>query len=89
MASTQGIKLDDDVRKRLKSLAEIKKRTPHWLMRTAIEDYLNREEQYEKEKAEDMARWENYLITGKAIESEKVLAWLKDLSEGKPRKWQE
>jgi len=89
MASTQGIKLDDDVRKRLKALAETKKRTPHWIMRTAIEDYLNREEQYEKEKAEDMARWGNYLITGKAIENKKVLAWLKDLSEGKPRKWQE
>lgn len=89
MASTQGIKLDDDVRIRLKSLAETKKRTPHWLMRTAIEDYLNREELYEKEKAEDMARWENYLITGKAIENEKVVAWLNDLSKGKPRKWQE
>lgn len=53
-------------------MAEKKKRSPHWLMRSAIEDYLQREEQFEKDKAEDMARWENYLITGKAIDHEKV-----------------
>ena len=88
MSTTQGIKLDDDVQKRLKVLAQAKNRTPHWLMRTAVEDYLNREEQYEKEKAEDMARWEHYLLTGKAIDNKSVMPWLKDLSEGRPRKWQ-
>ena len=36
-----------------------------------------------------MERWEHYLITGKAISHEKVEVWLKDLSQGKPRKWQE
>ncbi|MGH7195340.1 MAG: CopG family ribbon-helix-helix protein [Candidatus Saccharimonadales bacterium] len=72
MSTTQGIKLDDDTRQRLRALAEKKKRSPHWLMRSAIEDYLQREEQFEKDKAEDMARWENYLITGKAIDHEKV-----------------
>jgi predicted transcriptional regulator len=88
MPTTQGIKLDDDTQARLKSLAEKRKRTPHWLMRSAIEDYLNREERYEAEKAEDMARWDHYLITGNALEHEKVEGWLKDLAQGKPRKWQ-
>ena len=88
MSTTQGIKLDDDTQARLKSLAEKRKRTPHWLMRSAIEDYLNREERYEAEKAEDMARWEHYLITGTALEHEKVEVWLKELAQGKPRKWQ-
>jgi len=89
MATSQGIKLDDNTRKRLKDLAEKRNRSPHWLMRTAIEGYLEREEQYEAEKAEDMARWEQYLITGKAIKHEKVKEWLKDLSSGKQRKWSE
>ncbi len=89
MATTQGIKLDDNTRERLKVLAKKKQHSPHWIMRTAIEIYLEREEQYEKEKAEDNARWEQYLITGKAIEHEKVETWLKDLGQGKPRKWQE
>lgn len=88
MSTTQGIKLDDDTQARLKSLAEKRKRTPHWLMRSAIEDYLKREEQYEAEKAEDMARWEHYLITGNAINHEKIDAWLNNLAQGKPGKWQ-
>ncbi len=70
-------------------MAEKKQHSPHWLMRTAIEDYLEREEQYEKEKTEDNVRWEQYLITGVAVDHEKVEAWLEDLSQGKPRKWQE
>ena len=89
MATTQGIKLDDDTRKRLKVLADKKQRSSHWLMKTAIEDYLEREERYEKEREEDNARWEHYLLTGKSISHEKVEAWLKDLSQGKPRKWQD
>jgi predicted transcriptional regulator len=89
MATTQGIKLDDDTRTRLRALAEMKKRSPHWLMRTAIEDYLQREEQYEKEKAEDMARWENYLLTGEAIDNKAAKKWLRDLSEGKNTPWRD
>lgn len=89
MATSQGIKLDDNTRKRLKDLAEKRKRSPHWLMRTAIEDYLEREEQYEAEKAEDMARWEHYLTTGIAIEQKKVEEWLNDLACGKQREWSE
>ena len=67
----------------------MKQRSPHWLMRRAIDDYLQREEQYEKEKAEDMARGENYLLTGEAIDNKKVKKWLKDLSEGKKTSWQD
>lgn len=89
MATTQGIKLDDNIRKRIKVLANKRQRSSHWLMKTAIEDYLEHEERYEKEKEEDNARWEHYLTTGKAIDHEKVETWLKDLSQGKPRKWQE
>jgi predicted transcriptional regulator len=88
MTTTQGIKLDDETQKRLKRLAEKRNRSPHWLMRSAIEDYLKREEQYEREKEEDMERWENYVLTGKAIGQEKVETWLKDLSQGRSRKWQ-
>jgi predicted transcriptional regulator len=89
MSTSQGIKLDDDIRQRLKVLAEKKKHSPHWLMRTAIEDYLVREERYEKEKEEDMEAYEEYLRTGHAIDHETVMAWLKDLADGKNRPWQE
>jgi predicted transcriptional regulator len=87
MSTTQGIKLDDDTQTRLKSLAAKRNRTPHWLMRSAIEDYLNREEQYEQEKSEDMKRWEQYLITGKYIDNEKMEDLLGDLSSSKKSVW--
>ena len=83
MSTTQGIKLDDKTQSRLKVLAEKRRRSPHWLMRTAIEDYLQREEHYEQQKSEDAQRWENYQLTGKAIDHDKVERWLGDLSNNK------
>ena len=87
MATTQGIKLDDKTQVRLKALAAKKDRTAHWLMRKAIENYLEREEKYEQEKAEDMARWEQYQLTGEAVDGHKVEAWLNDLASGKNKPW--
>lgn len=83
MAATQGIKLDEDIRKRLKALGELRNRSPHWLMRTAIQNYLEQEESYEREKQEDMERWENYQLTGKAISHDTATEWLNSLAQGK------
>jgi predicted transcriptional regulator len=83
MATTQGIKLDDDTRRRLKALGEMRNRSPHWLMRTAIQAYLDREEKYEREKREDMARWERYQLTGEAVSHDAATRWLDDLAQGK------
>lgn len=83
MSATQGVKLDDETKSRLKALGEKRSRSPHWLMRAAIEDYLAREENYENEKSEDMQRWERYQLTGRAVEQETVEAWLADLSHSK------
>jgi predicted transcriptional regulator len=81
MATSQGIKLDDEVGARLKALAKKRDRSPHWLMRTAIERYLDQEEQYELEMAEDMAEWEDYLLTGVGIHQDIVEAWLTKLAD--------
>jgi predicted transcriptional regulator len=83
MTTTQGIKLDDQTRQRLKTLGEARHRSPHWLMRTAIASYLEHEEHYEQEKNEDMQRWEHYQLTGKAISHETAEAWLKGLAKNK------
>jgi len=68
MKTTMGVKLDEDTRDRLKILSELKDRTPHWLMKKAIMEYLDREESYEREKQEDMQRWQQYLDTGEYID---------------------
>ena len=86
MATTLGIKLDDEVRARLKRLGETKRRSTHWLMKEAIERYLQDEERYEQEKAEDLARWERYLETGEHIPQEEMTVWLDGLAEQAARK---
>ena len=87
MSTTQAIKLDDETNKRLKVLAQQRNRSAHWLMRDALERYLAEEERYEREKAEDLAEYEDYLLTGKAIDNDTVASWLDELSVGKKTAW--
>ena len=42
-----AIKIDEDTQARVKRLAEARQRTPHWLMREAITQYVEREEKRE------------------------------------------
>ena len=39
-----AIKIDEDIKARVKRLAEARHRTAHWLMREAITQYVEREE---------------------------------------------
>ena len=87
MSSTQAIKLDDETNSRLKALAQQRNRSAHWLMREALQRYLAEEERYEREKAEDLAEYEDYLLTGEAIDNETVASWLSDLASGKKTAW--
>ncbi len=80
--TTQGVKLEPEVRKRLQMLGKLKQRSPHFLMKEAITLYLEREELYERERAEDAARWERYQLTGEAVSHETATAWLENLAQG-------
>ena len=87
MSATQAIKLDDETNKRLKTLAQLRNRSAHWLMRDALQRYLAEEERYEREKAEDLAEYEDYMLTGKAIDNKAVTSWLNELASGKKTAW--
>lgn len=87
MSTTQAIKIDDETNERLKTLAQQRDRSAHWLMREALQRYLTEEERYEREKAEDLAEYEEYLLTGKAVDSETVASWLNELASGKKTAW--
>jgi predicted transcriptional regulator len=87
MSVTQGVKLDDDISKRLKTLSSQRNRSAHWLMRDAIERYLTEEERYEREKAEDLAEYEDYLQTGRGISQKEMGAWLEQLVHDKNAPW--
>ena len=71
-----AIKLPESDRERLSRLAEAKKRSPHWLAKEAISQYLEREEAAEHFKQETIARWQEYRQTGKTVSNDVVMAWL-------------
>ena len=84
--TTMGVKLDDDTRDRLKRVSEAKQRSVHWLMKEAIRRYLESEERFEREKAEDMARYQAYLDTGRHLSNDEMMDWMDDLAQRASRK---
>lgn len=80
MKSTMGVKLDEEMRERLKVLGEKRERSPHWLMKRAIQEYLNREEAFDHEKQEDLQRRQQYMNTGKYISHDEMRGRLTELA---------
>ena len=71
-----AVKLDLDLRERMKRLAESRQRSTHWMMREAIQQYVNREEQRQAFHQEGMQAWEEYQATGLHLTGDEVAAWL-------------
>jgi predicted transcriptional regulator len=77
-----AIKIDDDIKARLKRLAEARQRTSHWLMREAITQYVDREEKRESFRQDALRAWEAYRTTGLHVTAEEADAWLAKLEQG-------
>ncbi|HTW26583.1 MAG TPA: CopG family ribbon-helix-helix protein [Acetobacteraceae bacterium] len=71
-----SIKLDDDLADRLRRLASLRQRSPHWIMREAIREYITREEARESFHEEALASWSAYQETGRHLTADEVRAWL-------------
>ena len=82
MVTTTGVKLDPEVKARLKELGKVKDRSPHWLMKQAILQFLDREETYEREKVEDQQRWRHFVESGHYISNEAMSARFDALTRG-------
>ncbi len=74
--TTMGVKLDDTIRNRLKQLGKSRDRSPHWLMKKAITDFLDREEALEKRNQEADEALREYQATEQYISHENVEDWL-------------
>lgn len=68
------VKLDPNTKERLERLGKIKHRSPHWLMKEAIDRYLEQEESTEQLKQETIARWQE-AESGKVVSHQAVLSW--------------
>jgi len=71
-----SVKLDDELKSRVQHLAEVRRRSAHWIMREAIRDYVEREEAKEDFKQEALASWKMYQETGRHLTGQEVRDWL-------------
>ena len=74
--TSKAVKMDDATYDRLKALGSVRQRSPHWLMREAIIQFLEREEEAENRKKDTLARLAQFEKTGESIPFETVEAWL-------------
>lgn len=81
-SSTTSLKLDAKTKARLQKIAEARRRSAHWLMREAIERYVEQEEQRERLRQDALAAWANYQATGLHVTAEEADAWLARLEAG-------
>ncbi|MDH4215281.1 MAG: CopG family ribbon-helix-helix protein [Gallionella sp.] len=71
-----AIKIDQDTRDRVKRLAEARHRTSHWVMREAINQYVEREEKREAFRRDAINAWNEYQNTGLHVTGDGIVAWL-------------
>jgi predicted transcriptional regulator len=79
---TTSLKLDAETKARLQRLADARRRSAHWLMREAIEQYVEREERREKLRQDALTAWDDYEATGRHVTAEEADAWLARLEAG-------
>jgi len=74
--SPVAIKIDTEMKERVKRLADARQRTPHWLMREAISQYVEREEKREAFRQDAQNAWQEYRETGLHATAGEVETWL-------------
>ena len=77
-----SIKLGAEIKERVQRLASSQKRTAHWVMKEAIEQYVAREEDRESANRDALKAWEEYKATGLHLTLEEADAWLAELEAG-------
>ena len=71
-----SLKIDDALKERVQKLAQLRKRSAHWIMHEAIQEYVDREEARESFKQEAVASWTAFQETGRHLTGEEVRTWL-------------
>jgi predicted transcriptional regulator len=81
-ARPMSVKLDQDMRARVEHLAESRQRSMHWVMREAIQQYVEHEEKREAFRQSGIRAWKEYQATGLHVTLEEADAWLAKLEAG-------
>jgi predicted transcriptional regulator len=81
-ASAVSVKLDFETKARVQRLAKAQRRTAHWIMREAVEQYLEREEARERLQQDALAAWADYQAAGQHLTADEADVWLAQLEAG-------
>ncbi len=81
--STTSLKLPPEIKDRVQSLAAARRRSAHWVMREAVEQYVEREEKRQQFHQDALAAWADYQATGLHAAAAEADAWLAKLEAGK------
>jgi predicted transcriptional regulator len=76
------LKLDVEMKARVQRIAEAQRRTSHWIMREAIDEYVSREEKREQFRIDTLESWEHYEATGLHVTDEEMDQWAAKLRKG-------
>ncbi len=72
-----SLKLNEAMKNRIQSIADVYHRSAHWIMLEAIRDYVEREEAKISFKQEALESWKNYQETGQHLRGDDVRSWLR------------
>ena len=81
--SSTSVKLDNQTKQRVQRLAASRRRSPHWILREAVEQYVEREEKREQFRQDALAAWNHYQATGLHVTAGEADKWLAKLEAGK------
>jgi predicted transcriptional regulator len=81
-AVSTSVKLDPEIKDRVQRLADSRKRSAHWVMKEAIEQYVEREETREAAHQGALKAWEQYKLTGLHLTLDEADKWLAALEIG-------
>lgn len=76
MAGTKSVKLGPDLEERLEKVAGRRDRSSHWVMKRAIEEFVERDEEEAAFNKRAQESWEHYQRTGLHLTNEEVMDWL-------------
>lgn len=76
LRQTTTLRIEQDIKDRLKTLAEDRHSSAHALMLEAITEYVEREEKRGQYRKEAQAAWAEYQATGEHLTAEETIAWL-------------
>ncbi len=72
-----SIKIDDKLKNRVRDLASARRRSANWIMKEAIQQYVDREEAIESIQQEATESWIEFQETGLHITGQEASAWLR------------